>query len=96
MVDDGSVRLYDHSMKIMTISEAERAFDAVLESLADDSVVLKRGERDVAVVISIDDYEKLRRLKVEELLALCEEVGRDAEARGLTEERLAELLDNGS
>lgn len=78
------------------ISEAEGIFDKVLESLADDSVVLKRGERDVAAVISIDDYEKLRRLKVEEFLTLCEEVGRDAEARGLTEARLAELLDDGS
>jgi len=82
-------------MKVMTISEAEGAFDKVLESLADDSVVLKRGEHDVAAVISIGDYEKLRRLKVENFLALCEEIGRDAEARGLTDERLAELLDDG-
>jgi PHD/YefM family antitoxin component YafN of YafNO toxin-antitoxin module len=95
-VAGGPVPLYDRSMKVMTISEAEGAFDKVLESLVDDSVVLKRGERDVAAVISIDDYEKLRRLKVEEFLTLCEEVGRDAGARGLTEERLAQLLDNGS
>jgi hypothetical protein len=95
-VAGGPVRLYDRGMKVMTISEAESAFDKVLESLADDSIVLKRGERDVAAVISIDDYEKLRRLKVEEFLALCEKVGQDAEARGLTESRLAELLDNGS
>jgi prevent-host-death family protein len=79
-------------MKVMTISEAQAAFDKVLESLADDSIVLKRGERDVAAVVSMDDYEKLRRLKVEEFLSLCERVGREAEARGLTEETLADLL----
>jgi PHD/YefM family antitoxin component YafN of YafNO toxin-antitoxin module len=83
-------------MKVMTIAEAEAAFDKVLESLADDSVVLKRGGRDVAAVISIDDYEKLRRLKVEEFLALCERTGREAEARGLSEEKLAELLRDGA
>jgi PHD/YefM family antitoxin component YafN of YafNO toxin-antitoxin module len=83
---------YDHPMKIMTIAEAEAALDKVLESLADDSVVLTRGERDVAAVISIDDYEKLRRLKVEEFLTTCEKVGQQAEARGLTEEGLARLL----
>ena len=82
-------------MKIMTISEAQAAFDKVLESLANDSVVLKRGERDIAAVISIDDYEKLRRLKVEEFLTLCEKVGRDAESRGLSEEKLADLLRDG-
>ena len=81
-------------MKVMTITEAQAAFDKVLESLADDSVILKRDERDVAAVISIEDYEKLRRLKVEEFLALCERVGRAAEASGLSEEKLAELLRN--
>lgn len=79
-------------MKVMTIAEAQAAFDKVLESLADDSVILKRDERSVAAVISIEDYEKLRRLKVEEFLSLCEQVGSHAEARGLTEEKLAELL----
>jgi len=82
-------------MKVMTINEAQAAFDKLLESVADDSVVLKRGELDVAAVISIDDYEKLRRLKVEEFLAVCETVGKASEARGLTEERLAELLRDG-
>jgi hypothetical protein len=79
-------------MKVMTIAEAEAAFDKVLESFVEDSIVLKRGERDVAAVISIEDYDKLRRLKVEEFLALCERVGRQAESRGLSEEKLAELL----
>lgn len=81
-------------MKVMTITEAEAAFAKVLESLADESVVLKSGERDVAAVISIDDYEKLKRLKVEEFLALCERIGRETGARGLSEEKLAELLSN--
>jgi hypothetical protein len=81
-------------MKVMTIAEAQASFDKVLESLANDSVVLKRDERNVAAVISIEDYERLRRLKVEEFLTLCEQVGRQAEARGLTEEKLAELLRN--
>ena len=81
-------------MKVMTIAEALVAFDKVLESLVEDSVLLKRGEDDVAAVISIEDYDKLRRLKVEELLSLCERVGRQAESRGLSEEKLAELLRN--
>lgn len=81
-------------MKVMTVAEAQATFDKVLESLAEDSVVLKRGEDDVAAVVSIEDYDKLKRLKVEEFLALCERIGRQAEARGLSEEKLAELLRN--
>jgi predicted HicB family RNase H-like nuclease len=81
-------------MKVMTIAEAQAAFDKVLESLAEDSVVLKRGDDDIAAVISIEDYDKLRRLKVEEFLSLCKRVGRQAESRGLSEEKLAELLRN--
>ena len=70
-------------MKVMTIAEAQAAFDKVLESLVEDSVVLKRGDNDVAAVISIEEF-----------LAFCERVGRQAAARGLSEEKLAELLRN--
>jgi hypothetical protein len=79
-------------MKVMTVAEARATLDKVLEGLAEDSVILKKDERDVAAVISIEDYEKLRRLKVEEFIALCERAGRQAEARGLTEEKLTEFL----
>ena len=49
-------------MKVMTIAEAQATFDRVLESVVEDSIVLKRGEDDIAAVISIEDYDKLRRL----------------------------------
>ena len=69
----------------------DRRFPGARRSGERDALSGLNGEADVAAVISIDDYDKLRRLKVEEFLALCERVGAQAEARGLSEEKLAEL-----
>ncbi len=47
---------------------------------------------DPAVVLSPQEYDKLTRLNVEEFRRFCDEVGARAAARGLSEEKLAELL----
>ena len=49
----------------------------------------------MAVVLSMAEYEKLTRLNVEEFQRFCDLVGERAAERGLTEERLADLLADG-
>ena len=73
-------------------SEAKQNFAAMLDAAAKQPVVIRRHDRDVAMVISPEEYARLHRLNVEKLIALCEKVGAEAEANGLTDEILAELL----
>jgi len=54
--------------------------------------MIRRQKRDVAVVLSPQEYDRLRAANVAELERLCDIVGRRAKARGLTEEKLAEIL----
>jgi PHD/YefM family antitoxin component YafN of YafNO toxin-antitoxin module len=55
-------------------------------------VRIQRHERDVAVLVSAEEYEKIRKMRVEELLRLSEENGRYAESQGMTDELLEQLL----
>ena len=49
----------------------------------------------MAVVLSVAEYEKLTGLNIEEFQRFCDVVGERAAERGLTEEKLADLLADG-
>lgn len=73
-------------------TKARQNFAALLEASAREPVVIRRNQRDVAIVISPAEYARLHRLNVEQLLAVCLQLGDEAAANGLTEAKLAELL----
>jgi prevent-host-death family protein len=79
-------------MRYVTASEAKQGLAGVLESCVREPVVIRRHERDVAVVMSMQEYERLTRLNVAEFQRFCDAVGVSAQKAGLTEEKLAELL----
>lgn len=84
------------NMRTISAREAKQRFAAVIDAAQREPIVIQRQNRDVAVVISPEDYEKLRAQTVAELKELCEIVGRQAKAAGLTEEKLAEILADDS
>jgi len=55
-------------------------------------VLIRRHDRDVAVIISAEEYERIRRINVEEFQKFCDRVGEEAVRRGMTEEILADIL----
>jgi prevent-host-death family protein len=79
-------------MRYVTASEAKQGLAGVLESCVREPVVIRRHERDVAVVMSMQEYERLTRLNVAEFQRFCDAVGASAQQAGLTEEKLADLL----
>jgi prevent-host-death family protein len=79
-------------MPKVSATYAKQNFAAMLDQAQREPVRIQRHDRDVAVLISAEDFEALRRLRVEELIALTEESGRYAESKGMTDELLAELL----
>lgn len=79
-------------MKTISASEAKQKLAAVIDAAAQEPVVIRRQKRDVAVVLSMREYERLVRLNVSEFQQFCDKVGRGAKAAGLTQEKLDELL----
>ncbi len=79
-------------MLTISATDAKQAFATVLENAAREPVLIQKQKRDVAVVLSIADYERLTRVNVQAFQRFCDQVGTRAEQRGLTEEKLAELL----
>jgi len=79
-------------MKTVSASEAKQKFAAVIDAAAREPVVIRRQKRDVAVVLSMREYERLVTLNVSELQEFCDKVGDGTKAAGLTEEKLGELL----
>ena len=84
-------------MKTVPATEAKNRFGAMLDAAQREPVVIRRQERDVAVLLSMADYERLRSANIRALLDLRDEVAAEAARAGLTEKRLAKLLgDDGA
>lgn len=79
-------------MKRVTATNTPTSLSAVLDWAQREPVVVRRQEQDVAVVLSIEDYARLRGNQVEAFLDARNRVANDAAATGLTDARLAELL----
>jgi prevent-host-death family protein len=79
-------------MQTVTATKAKQGLAAVLDTSAREPVLIQRQERDVAVVISVQEYERLTRHNVAEFQRFCDDVGERAREAGLSEERLAVLL----
>jgi prevent-host-death family protein len=79
-------------MRYVSAAEAEQALAAVLDAAQTEPVVIRRQARDVAVVLSVQEYERLAGLNVEQFQQFCDRIAEQAKARGLSEEKLSEIL----
>jgi prevent-host-death family protein len=79
-------------MRYISATEAKQRLAALLDAAQSEPVVIRRQKRDVAVLLSVRDYERLRALNVEEFERFCDRIGERAAAQGLTESSLADLL----
>jgi prevent-host-death family protein len=79
-------------MRSVSASEAKQGLAGVIEAAAREPVVIRRQKRDVAVVMSMQEYQRLARLNVAEFQRFCDEVGQRAQAQGLDEAGLTALL----
>jgi prevent-host-death family protein len=79
-------------MRYVSATEAKQALAAVLDAAQREPVVIRRQQREVAVILSMQEYERLTALNIEEFQRFCDRIGEQAKERGLTEEKLSELL----
>ena len=83
-------------MRYVSATEAKQSLAAVLDAAQREPVIIRRQQRDVAVVLSVQEYARLTALNVEEFQRFCDRIGERAKARGLTEEKLADMLADGA
>ena len=79
-------------MRYVSASDAKQRLAALLDAVQREPVTIRRQNREVAVVISPADYQRLRGTNIDEFQRFCDRVSADAKSRGLTEEKLDRLL----
>lgn len=79
-------------MPTVSATHAKQNFAAMLDQSQREPVRIQRHERDVAVLVSAEEYQRLNRDKWAEFNRLSNLAAEQAQANGLTEEILAEIL----
>ncbi len=79
-------------MRYVSATDAKQSLAALLDAAQREPVMIRRQKRDVAVLLSPREYDRLRALNANEFQRFCDRVGESAAGRGLTEEKLSELL----
>ena len=82
---------YDN-MITMTSSEVRQNFGEFLEKGSREPVIIKRQNREIGAFVPIEDYKKLRQLRIEELDHAVAGLSDEAKANGLTEALLNDIL----
>jgi len=79
-------------MRETTLSELKTHLDERINVAQNQPVVVRLGNRTGVAIVSMENYEKLRKLHIQELDDLCSEVSAAARVRGMNESVLNELL----
>lgn len=83
-------------MRVLLATDVKQGFGASLDVAQRAPVLIREQNRDVAVLLSFEEYEKLRGLRLDAFDQVCDGIAAKAEARGLTGEALAAVLDDVS
>ena len=79
-------------MRHVSASEAKQTLSAILDAAQREPVVIQKRRRDVAVVLSMRDYNRLTAVNVADFQEYCDRISQRAQERGLTEDHLTTLL----
>jgi prevent-host-death family protein len=79
-------------MQTISATKASQNFAAMIDAAQREPVKIQRHDRDVAVLISAEDYARLSKDPWAEFNRLSAVAAEQAQANGLTEKALAEIL----
>ena len=79
-------------MTTVSATYAKQNFAAMIDAAQREPVRIRRHDRDLAVLVSTEEYDQLRKDRWAEFNRLSAIAAEQAKASGLTEEKLAEIL----
>ena len=79
-------------MTTMSATQAKQNFAAMIDLAQREPVRIQRHDREVAVIVSAEEYERIHKMRVENLVRLTNEMGRYAESQGMTDEVFEQLM----
>jgi prevent-host-death family protein len=79
-------------MKVVSATDAKQRLAALLDAAQREPVLIRRQNRDVAVIMSAEEYDRIRGVHNDQFEQFCDRISEQAKARGLTEEILADIL----
>jgi antitoxin Phd len=83
-------------MKTISALDAKNRFGELIEAAQRQPVAVTRNGRPSVIVLSADSYERRRRIARDRVRQAMDRAGAYAEAQGLTEEKLTNLLADDS
>ncbi len=75
-----------------TASDTDPKLTTLLDAAQREPVFIERDSREVAVLVSARDYDRLTGKPTRVFLEFCDKMAAEAAANGLTEKKLEELL----
>jgi prevent-host-death family protein len=79
-------------MKFVAATEAKNRLGAILDEAQREPIVIRRQDRDVAVIMSMAEFDRIRASNIDAFLAASKALAAEAKAKGLTAKKLASLL----
>jgi len=79
-------------MKRVAATAAKNRLGALIDDAQREPVVIQRQDRDVAVILSMAEFDRIRARNVDAFLETSKAMAAEAKAKGLTAKKLASLL----
>jgi prevent-host-death family protein len=79
-------------MRYTAASDSEPKLAALLDAAQGEPVFIERADQEVAVLLSVREYDRLNSTANLDFQNFCDEVSDKAIANGLTESKLSDLL----
>ena len=79
-------------MQFISATEAKQTFASVIDKAQREPVTIQKQNRNVAVIMSMADYQRITQINIQDFQEFRASIGYKAQERGLTEDKLNELL----
>lgn len=66
-------------MQIISATEAKQPFGAVIDKAQREPVMIRKQNRDVAVILSIEDYQRITRTNIQEFQQFRDKIGKGSD-----------------